>query len=457
MLCGPLEMPPLAGKPALRARQADGAVDPDPSLASPGMSLAARFACDALHASAPLARQLHEVALEWSATRKGRRLAAWDALEALCTDGPGSPCPLFTSAQTLVRQLGAHMRDESEPPRVVALGSTPLQLELFRWLVQTHGWRATVLGGPPSPNVSALVLDEAAVAGLREAPLLLLLDSSAGPRSYWARAIAATRPWVALTNESGGGSLADSGLLRRGGLRYESYRAPYASTQHGALPTVEERAARRRAHRAPGRRRLRARWRGGARSKLAAAAPPPPPGLTTMWRLAEGCGLPLWDLRRQPGLALPAEAAAAAAAARSGVPYSEWFACATLEPLRPLARTLFTLPRRRGKSIWDTCVRPHSPCLWYMGTHAEGEGFITQALAKCTVSTQHAHSKAHRDAGSPSAHHPPTILPPRRPPRRAPSSRPRPRRLHQVLSSPAQCHHPHPSRCSPLPTLRWAG
>ena len=372
-------------------RQADRAVDLDPSLASagmslasPGMSLASRFACDALHAAAPLARQLHEVALEWSATRKGRPLSAWDALEALCTDGPGSPCPLFTSAQSLVRQLGAHMREEAEPPRVVALGSTPLQLGLVQWLVQTHGWRATVLGGSPSANVSTTALDEAAVARLREAPLLLLLDASAGPRSYWARAIAATRPWVALTNESGGGiGLADSGLLQRGRLRYESYRAPYASTRHGAPPIADERAARRRIHRAPGR-RLRVRRRGGARSKLAAAAaaaPPPPPGLTTMWRLADGCGLPLWDLRRPEGLALPAEAVAAAAAARSGVPYSEWFACATLEPLRPLARTLFTLPRRRGKSIWDTCVRPQSPCLWYMGTHAEGEGFVTQALA----------------------------------------------------------------------------
>ena len=352
------------------------------------MSLASRFACDALHAAAPLARQLHEVALEWSAARKGRPISAWDALEALCTDGPGSPCPLFTSAQTMVRQLGAHMRDESEPPRVVALGSTPLQLELVLWLVQTHGWRAAVLGGSPSANVSTATLDEAAVAGLREATLLLLLDASAGPRSYWARAIAVTRPWVALTNESGGGSSladTDSGLLQRGGPRYESYRAPYASTRHGAPPIADERAARRRNHRAPGR-QLRARRRGGgARSKLAAAAaaavPPPPPGLTTMWRLAEGCGLPLWDLRRAEGMALPAEAAAAAAAARSGVPYSEWFACATLEPLRPLARTLFTLPRQRGKSIWDTCVRSHSPCLWYMGTHAEGEGFVTQALA----------------------------------------------------------------------------
>ena len=360
--------------------------------------MAARFACDALHAAAPLARQLHEVALEWSATRKGRPLSAWEALEALCTDGPGSPCPLFTSAQSLVRRLGAHMLEETEPPRVVALGSTPLQLELVQWLVQTHGWKATVLvehgraHGSPSANVSTTALDEAAVAGLRDATLLLLLDASAGPRSHWARAIAATRPWVALANESSGGSLAESGLLRRGGPRYESYRAPYASTPRQTLPIADEPAARRRIH--PLGRRLRARRRGGARSKLAAAAaaaaaaPPPPPGLTTMWRLAEGCGLPLWDLRRPEGLALPAEAAAAAAAARSGVPYSEWFACATLEPLRPLARTLFTLPRRRGRSIWGTCVRAHSPCLWYMGTHADGEGFVTQACqAKCTVST----------------------------------------------------------------------
>ena len=39
-------------------------------------------------------------------------------------------------------------------------------------------------------------------------------------------------------------------------------------------------------------------------------------------------------------------------------------------------------------SIWGTCVRAHSPCLWYMGTHADGEGFVTQACqAKCTLST----------------------------------------------------------------------
>ena len=128
-----------------------------------------------------------DAGIEWSATRKGRP-PAWEALEALCTDGPGSPCPLFTSAQSLVRRLGAHMREETEAPRVVALSSTPLQLELVQWLVQTHGWKASVLvergraPGSPSGHVSTTAPDAAAVAGPRAATLLLPVDPSARPR-----------------------------------------------------------------------------------------------------------------------------------------------------------------------------------------------------------------------------------------------------------------------------------
>ena len=63
------------------------------------------------------------------------------------------------------------------------------------------------------------------------------------------------------------------------------------------------------------------------------------------------------------------------------MPYSEWFACSTLEPLHVLVRTLFTVSRHKGKSVWHACVREGSPAFWFTGTHKEGEHFVDQAAA----------------------------------------------------------------------------
>ena len=100
-----------------------------------------------------------------------------------------------------------------------------------------------------------------------------------------------------------------------------------------------------------------------------------------LWRATVACEPPLWDLRRSVGEVTAKEAAAAAAAVARGVPYSEWFVCATLEVLRPLVRNLFRLPRRKGKSVWSTCVRAASPCFWFIGLHTRGEHFVTQVLS----------------------------------------------------------------------------
>ena len=55
--------------------------------------------------------------------------------------------------------------------------------------------------------------------------------------------------------------------------------------------------------------------------------------------------------------------------------------------LRPMVRTLFRLPRRKGKSVWATCMRDHSPCFWFTGEHYRGEHFVTQVPPPCCDAT----------------------------------------------------------------------
>jgi len=134
-----------------------------------------------------------------------------------------------------------------------------------------------------------------------------------------------------------------------------------------------------------------------------------------LWRRAPGdpCVPPLWDLSRSETHATPAEAAAAATAVSSGIPYSEWFLCATLEILRPLVRNLFRLPRRKGKSVWATCVRDGSPCFWFTGRHMRGEHFVTQVLSSpdIVLSRMTAHEAAVRaQLGSRAGAWPPLLL-----------------------------------------------
>lgn len=377
----------------------------------------AGFACDALQAALPLAKQMQAIAHEWSVTRKGRWVPEWEAHAALC-GSPSSPCTLFAHTRTLLSRLAEYMQMGTSVPSVVAIGSEPSQFQtsqLATWLAQTYGWNATVLntrphgGSTPRQVTSVKVytqrIDAASVARLQDSTLLLLLDSDE-THSWWPAVIEAVRPWVIIFNETSHSAQNLSRLLReRSGMTYESYQAPYALSE-----LADGRSGRRHSRRAQASgRQLRPQSR-RSRAKARQDEKGPPVGPTTMWRLPEGCTPPLWDLRRPENLALPAEIASAAAAMRAGVPYSEWFVCHTLEQLRPLARLLFTLPRRLEKSVWHTCVREGSPCFWvccgsrtpasrlvestqllcltcgrccgqYTGSHSEGEHFVTQVLS----------------------------------------------------------------------------
>ena len=124
-----------------------------------------------------------------------------------------------------------------------------------------------------------------------------------------------------------------------------------------------------------------------------------------IWRVPRHCAArPMWDLTRPALHATLPEAAAAASALAAGIPFSEWFSCRTLEALRPAVRNLFRLPRRKGKSVWATCMRASSPCFWFTGEHFRGEHFVTQVLSSPDVllGRMSAHLKAVRQA-APSA------------------------------------------------------
>ena len=112
--------------------------------------------------------------------------------------------------------------------------------------------------------------------------------------------------------------------------------------------------------------------------------PPPVATEAVVWRAA-GCEPPLWSLERPVPTSSAWLPPAAAAALRAGTPFSEFFACGTLEPLRHVARQLLAGTRRRGRSVWQSCFRPNSPCLWFCGNHSDGEHFLHQVLSSPAV------------------------------------------------------------------------
>lgn len=119
-------------------------------------------------------------------------------------------------------------------------------------------------------------------------------------------------------------------------------------------------------------------------AKLVTVLPPPVATEAVVWRAA-GCEPPLWSLERSVPTSSAWLPPAAAAALRAGTPFSEFFACGTLEPLRHLARQLLAGTRRRGRSVWQSCFRPNSPCLWFCGNHSDGEHFLHQVLSSPAV------------------------------------------------------------------------
>ena len=111
-------------------------------------------------------------------------------------------------------------------------------------------------------------------------------------------------------------------------------------------------------------------------------------GMTLLLWDPSRCELPLWDLARPAAHLSQAQMAAATRALGAGLSYAEFFACHTVEPLRPLVRSLFVGSRRNGKSVWSACIQRRSPCLWFTGNHsinAEHERFADMVLASPEV------------------------------------------------------------------------
>ena len=176
--------------------------------------------------------------------------------------------------------------------------------------------KATVLAERRSPSANvATALDEAAVAGLRDATLATArrvrrpaqpLGRAIAPRGRgwrWPmRAVAVASTRAACCGAAGRGTRATVLLTpaRRAKLCPLPTSPPpaVASTPSGGCAAERRRALE------------------AAAAAAAAAAAPPPPGLTTMWRLAEAAACPL-GLGRPEELALPAEAAAAARSGRT--------------------------------------------------------------------------------------------------------------------------------------------
>ena len=85
-------------------------------------SAALQFTCEALHAAAPLAEHLTDVAYEWAHQKKGRKLTHEEALTALC-GFDGAPCDLFLRPHELLSHFAAHLTSRSRiAPRALLVG-----------------------------------------------------------------------------------------------------------------------------------------------------------------------------------------------------------------------------------------------------------------------------------------------------------------------------------------------
>ena len=319
------------------------------------------FVC-ALRDAAPLVRLLHTITSEWSAPRqrKGKPIAAATARALLC-DFEGSPCPLFEGPIPFLVGFAAHQQNlaikrplavhASTGANMHRILSTAINVSNGGNIIHTSHENVDVLllpaGASLPPRVNARVI------------LVLATESTAAP------------PQPSLTAEQWSGHIAALSTPRA--------NASYFLLPHDAAAASTLSAGNRAAAAA-------AKPRRGGR----APSPPATHAAALIWQSTSCPPLPLWDLGRPVRFATPAEAASAASAVSAGFPYSEWFACATIEVLRPLVRSLFRLPRRKGKSVWATCfgrevARVDSPCYWFSGMHMRGEHFVTQVLSSPDV------------------------------------------------------------------------
>ena len=298
-----------------------------------------------LQQAADLVSLLHTIAHEWSVPnqRKGRPVDIGLGRALLC-DFEGSPCPLLSGPRPLLAAIGSRW------PLHIRTPSAPATSAIARLAADVANDSATASKSSSSSSsaaVDVLLLPVGAPPSTETPPqLLIVLSEAAMTPAEWDLALSAVPA----------------------GFNGSSSGARFLFPDHSINSSDETGTA----ASAPGMRARRSRSR---------AVPPPLHRAAVLWRATVICEPPLWDLRRSVGEVTAKEAAAAAAAVARGVPYSEWFVCATLEVLRPLVRNLFRLPRRKGKSVWSTCVRAASPCFWFIGLHTRGEHFVTQVLS----------------------------------------------------------------------------
>lgn len=346
------------------------------------------FAC-ALRDAHGIVSLLHTLADEWSAPRqrKGRPVPAETARTVLC-DFEGTPCPLFGSPVGFLAGYAAYTRGRFGRPLQVSVAHSTASPSLQHLL-------ATAINVTGRASVSQHFADPA------EADVVLLQAGAPLPQSVerWrVTLVLASSPSRPLSPSQWRAQLPSQLSLISPGAAASVHFFPQTDSDpqtDGAVPGTAggQRASTSKSSSSTG----------GGRRGRPSSNPDALHSALMVWR-TETCGpLPLYDLRRPPDFATPAEAHSAAAAVESGVGHPEWFTCASLEVLRPVVRNLFRLPRRKGKSVWATCFgreapRLHSPCFWFSGQHFRGEHFVTQVLSSPDVLLSR--MSAHRNAAS---------------------------------------------------------
>ena len=171
-----------------------------------------RFACSVLNSAAPLVKQLHAVAYDWTQQPKGETVSFDAAVTALCTF-PASPCPLFASPRRLLLAAGAHVAagphlSSTHPPhRLVSIGEGPVQERLARVASRMPGWEASIVvdsippafsDGARRPRVQFIAAPWTSGSVIYGPEILLLVAD--GP---WRQQLAELKPAVALLFRKG--------------------------------------------------------------------------------------------------------------------------------------------------------------------------------------------------------------------------------------------------------------
>lgn len=357
-----------------------------------------RVLCDAFDASANLATSLHDLANQWAAPKqkKGLQLHPAQSRNHLCTAARHSaPCHLFERPNLTLASLALLVAER--PLRLLSLGADPPphQLELAEQIRRRPGW--SVATSPAADGAPPHVL------------LLPRHDTTSSADVWLAPPLQASvnRPQLVLVFAHEELTASNWGV-ESWPLARLGFSRPFLLPGEAAEREVAERLATA-ATKAATARRKAPRPTGGKKKKQSkrpsVSIGPPRHGVALLWRSRweEGaCTPPLWALEEtaEPDDAgcrlcggpdtVPVEAATAAvtAAASARVPFAEYFACATMAPLQPLARSFFVTPRARGKSVWKGCFEASSttlPCVWFAGDHRRGEHFTMQVLSSPEV------------------------------------------------------------------------